>query len=780
MHSLTLIVLIALAPPQERNPRPPAVVPVPLADVSIADEFWSPRIKATREQTLPHSFKMCEETGRLRNFDKAAGRLAGAHEGYFFNDSDVYKLLEATAYALTIERDRELERLLDETIARIAAAQRPDGYLNTYFALTPQEERWTNLKVRHELYCAGHLLEAGVAHFQATGKRTLLDVATRFADHLDQVFGPGKRADVCGHEEIELALLKLAGVTGEARYFRLAEFFLDQRGRADRGPLYGEYCQDHRPIREQREAVGHAVRAMYLYSAMTDVTAITGATGYREALDALWPDVVEKKMYVTGGIGSSAQNEGFTPAYDLPNDSAYAETCAGIGLVFWAERMNRLHRDARYADILERALYNGVLAGVALDGRSFFYENPLGSRGTHHREPWYACACCPPNLARVLLSLGGRVYARTDDAVYVNLFVGSRAQIRLADTTVEIAQTTRYPWDGRVRITVQPAAVRSFDLYVRIPGWCATATIQVNGEAIAEPSVGRGYCRLRRAWQAGDVVELDLPMPVRRIAADARVTADRGRVALQRGPLVYCIEAADNGDRVRQLALPRESPLTFEHRPELLGGVTVLHGNALVAQREGGPAQTGGPYPAAPAAERIEFTAIPYYAWDNRAPGAMVVWLPESLTLADPAPAPGITPSASHCYSSDTVAALHDRLEPVNSSDQAIPRFTWWDHRGTSEWVRYDFTGVQHLASCDVYWFDDAGRGGGCRPPAAWKLLYLKDDAWEEVANASGYPALPDRFNRVTFAPVETKGLKLEVQLQPEMSGGILEWKVGQ
>ena len=749
---------------------------VPLTDVRIDDAFWAPRQKVTREKTLPHNLKMCEETGRIDNFVKAAGRMEGKFEGYFFNDSDVYKALEGAAYALMLERDPELERYVDEVIAKIAAAQEPDGYLNTYFALTDSEERWSNLRVRHELYCAGHLIEAAVAHHQATGQRTLLDVAVKFADLIDTLFGPDKRHDIPGHEEMELALVKLARLTGEERYNKLAEFFIEQRGRAEQRELYGDYCQDHLPVREQNEIVGHAVRAMYLYSGVADVAALMGDQGYIDAMDRIWNDVVRRKIYITGGIGPSAHNEGFTVPYDLPNDTAYAETCASIGMILWNHRLNLLHADARYADALERVLYNGFLSGVSLDGEKFFYTNPLGSTGNHHRRGWYNCACCPPNVLRLLLSLGGYVYAYCEDAVYVNLYVGGSGTVSLKGKQVTLRQDTRYPWDGKVRLAVDPTKDAAFTMCLRIPDWCEEARIAVNGRAIDRPDMQRGYARIQREWKRGDVIELDLPMPIRRIAANPRVKENVGKVALQRGPIVYCLEGVDNGGRVRHLTLPRNAELHAEHRPDLLGRVTVIRGTALATGNEGWDDEL---YRHAAAAESAEFVAIPYYAWDNRAAGEMVVWLPESPLLLEPPPVRWVTASASHCWQADTLLALHDRQEPESSNDHGIPRFTWWPRRGSQEWVQYDFDRARRVSSVEVYWFDDEAAGGGCRVPASWKLFYREGENWREVQGAANYRTELDQFNRVSFTPVETTGLKIEVQLQEEYSGGILEWRVG-
>ncbi|MCP4250395.1 MAG: glycoside hydrolase family 127 protein, partial [bacterium] len=489
---------------------------------------------------------------------------------------------------------------------------------------------------------------------------------------------------------------------------------------------------------------------------------------------------VQAKMSSTGGIGPASRNEGFTDAHDLPNDTAYAETCASIGMVLWAHRLNLLHADARYVDVLERVLCNGLLSGVSLNGEGFFYTNPLASRGKHHRRSWYKCACCPPNIARIMLSLGGYVYARTDRAVFVNLYMGSRAKINLAGTTVSLTQQTRYPWDGQVKLTVEPASAAAFELFLRLPAWCDAPRIRVGGEAVTKLEVHAGYVRLRRTWQSGDVVELDLPMPVERIEAHPRVAADTGRVALQRGPIVYCLEAADNSMPVRRLSLPREARLTTEDRPGLLGGVTVITGTALAAGAREWRDWEGALYHPATAVRPVAFVAIPYYAWDNREPGEMVVWLPETLTLVEPPPVAGIVPSASHCFERDTVAALHDRLEPRSSADQTIPRFTWWNRRGSREWVQYDFDQPRRVSGCRVYWFDDRRSGGHCRVPASWKLLYRDGNDWREIPDPSAYGIELDEYNTATFTPVETTALRIEVELQPDFSGGILEWKASE
>ncbi|UCG16223.1 MAG: glycoside hydrolase family 127 protein [Phycisphaerales bacterium] len=753
------------------------LTPVPFTDVRIVDEFWAPRIKANAEKTIPHNFKMCEETGRIANLAKAAGQMEGDYQGYRFNDSDVFKLLEGACYVLAGEHDPALDRQVDALIATIAAAQQKDGYLNSYFTVAKPEQRWTDLRSAHELYSGGHLIEAAVAHHQVTGKRTLLDVACRLADHFDSVFGPDKRRDIPGHEEVELALVKLYRATGEERYLDLARFFIDERGNARGRKLYGEYCQDHVPVREQSEIVGHAVRAMYLYCGMADVEDLTGDAGYVAALQRIWQDVVQRKMYVTGGIGPSWHNEGFTVAYDLPNDTAYSESCASIGMVLWNHRLNLLHADARYVDVLERTLYNALPAGVSLEGDKFFYTNPLASQGGHHRKPWYSCACCPPNFARILPTVGGYAYACDGDGVFVNLYVAGQAKLTVKDTPVTITQQTRYPWEPTVRLTLRPVKPTTFDVRLRIPGWCDGGSVKVNGKGIDKLDVRNGYARVRREWKDGDTLDLTLPMPIRRIEAHPRVLADAGRVALQRGPIVYCLEAVDNKAPVRRLALPPDAKLRAEHRAGLLGGITVIKGTALAVERDDWGRKL---YRPAAEAKSVEFTAVPYCVWDNREPGEMVVWLPESPMLVSPRPERGITVSASHVSRPEKLTALYDRIEPAYPGDTSVPHFDWWDHKGSEEWVQYDFDAPRRVDGVEIHWFDDERIGGRCRTPESWKLLFRDGEQWREVTGASGYGTRADQINRVTFDPVETRALRVEVKLREGVSGGILEWVVGE
>ncbi len=595
------------------------IEPVDFSKVLIEDGFWAPRLDLHKTATIPICIDQIEkETGRMRNFEKAAAG-EGEHEGYFFDDSDVYKALEGLAYSLIQHPDPELEAKCDEWISKIAGAQQPDGYINTFFTLPCPIERWTDMD-KHELYCTGHMIEAAIAYYHATGKRTLLDVAQRMVDHAMTIMGPGKRDWVPGHEEIELALVKLYRETGEKKYLRFADWLLGERGHGY--GVYGDplepvddgtrlYYQDNVPVREITDIVGHAVRAMYLYCGMADVASFTGDDGYDAALDRVWDDVVLRNMYVTGGIGSSYANEGVTEDYDLPNLEAYCETCASIGMVLWNSRMNRMTGDAKYADVMERSLYNAALAGVSLSGDRFFYVNPLESKGNHHRRAWFGCACCPSNICRFLPSLGGYIYGVQGDKVYTNLYIGSTASFKAAGRELTLKQETAYPWDGTVKMTV--CSDSRAELLLRIPGWCGNWSLTVNGELVEEGSSDTEqiytesfgdafYLSAGRGWKAGDEIVLTLDMPVRMDAADPNVKADVGKRTVCRGPLVYCLEAADNPGGIDGFTLSKGTTFTDVWQPDLLGGV------ATITSSDGA-------------------VFIPYYAWDNRTPGRMKVWV---------------------------------------------------------------------------------------------------------------------------------------------------------
>ena len=501
-HAVSTCLVVALlivhaARLQADEPEHRKLSAVPFTEVKVQDDFWAPRIKTNRDVSLPHNFKWCEDTGRFSNFAKAAGQMEGKFEGIYFNDSDVYKVLEGASYSLADHPDPVLNKMTDDVISKIAAAQHENGYLNTYFTLVEPDKKWTDFRVRHELYCAGHLFEAAVAHHRATGKTTLLDVATKFADRIDELFGPHGRHEVPGHEEIELALVKLAQETGEKRYMDLAEFFLDIRGdESKREKIFGDYCQDHQPVRQQAEIVGHAVRAMYLYAGVADMAAHTGDDGYIEAMDRLWQDVVKRKMYITGGIGARHSGESFGDPFELPSDSAYCETCAAIGLALWSHRLNLIDGNGHYADVLERVLYNGILSGIGMDGKHFFYVNPLASGGGHHRQPFFPCACCPTNVVRFVPSIPGYVYAQGKRGIFVNLYVAGTGKIvYAAGTPITLTQETRYPFDGKVRLTLDKPKEKKgwFQLNLRIPEWCDGAKVSLNGKPIDPVRIVNGY-----------------------------------------------------------------------------------------------------------------------------------------------------------------------------------------------------------------------------------------------------------------------------------------------
>jgi len=679
LFPIVLAVLLALpgcrgksaAPAAPATPAAPAasasldypIHPVPFTHVQLEDAFWAPRLETNRTVSVPYALRMNEETGRVDNFRKAARLMTGPHKGRRFNDSDVYKAMEAAAYTLRLHPDASLEKTLDDLIALIAQAQEPDGYLFTTRTNDPAHpapgagpERWSNLRVSHELYNVGHMYEAAVAHFQATGKRTFLDIAEKNAALLLRTFGsgPGRRRGFPGHQEIEIGLAKLYRATGNRAYLDLAKFFLDERGRYFGGEKHApddpfavydsdEYMQNHKPVVEQDEAVGHAVRAMYMYSGMADVAALGGFPEYVTAIDRLWLNVAGKKQYLTGGVGARSGSEAFGAAYELPNAEAYTETCAAIGNALWNYRLFLLHGESKYMDVFERVLYNGLLSGVSLSGDRFFYQNPLESAGGYGRSPWFEVACCPPNMTRFLPSLPGYVYATKDDVVFVNLYIAGTGKIPIPGRPVILTQETRYPWDGHITLIFSLEASGPFELALRIPGWARgeamptdlyrfidsddeAPVLQINGEAVPL-EVRDGYARIRRDWKDCDTVELTLPMPVRRVIANEAVAEDRGRAALQRGPIVYAAEGVDNGDRVFDLVLPDAASLSPEFRSGLLNGVMIVSGTAVALTKgaAGKTVETAHP-----------FLAVPYYAWANRGPGQMLVWLPRTAAAVRP------------------------------------------------------------------------------------------------------------------------------------------------
>jgi len=615
------------------------VQPVPFTAVKVSDRFWAPRIRKNHEVTIPIAIEHCYKTGRVDNFLIAAKLKPGKFlTEYPFDDSDVFKIIEGASYSLQTFPDPKLEAQIDTLIEYIGKAQEPDGYLYTARTIDPEhlhpwigKNRWEkDPELSHELYNLGHLYEAAVAHYLATGKKTLLDIAIKSADLVARDFGPGKLAYYPGHQVIEMGLVKMYRVTGKQEYLNLARYFLDIRQNGQ------EYNQAHKPVLEQTEAVGHAVRATYMYSGMADVAALRGAPAYFLALTRIWNDLMQSKIYLTGGIGATAGNEGFSAPYDLPNLTAYNETCASIGEIFWNHRLFLLEGDSKYFDVLERILYNGMISGVSLSGDRFFYPNPLESTGQYQRSAWFGCACCPSNVCRFIPSIPGYMYAIAGERLYVNLFIQSAAKFRLLGEDLELAQQTDYPWKGEVQLTVNPVRNERIELALRIPGWARNEAIpgglysfankndekiglQVNGKPVAI-RMERGYALLNRKWKKGDIVTLSLPLPVRRVLANEKVAADRGQTAIQRGPLVYCAEWPDYQDgRVLNLFLEENVPLASSFRSDLLDGVEILTGEAKAMKpaADGRMEAVGAP-----------LVLIPYYAWANRGPGEMQVWLP--------------------------------------------------------------------------------------------------------------------------------------------------------
>jgi hypothetical protein len=634
---------------------------IPLQQVEIKSGLWGERQATNRDRTLPAIHHQMKTTGRLD-----AWRLnwkPGETKPHIFWDSDAGKWIEAVGYSLATHPNPEYEKQVDEVVELIEKAQQSDGYLNIFFTAVEPQNRWKNLRDWHELYDAGHLMEGAVAYYNATGKRKLLDVMARYADHIDARFGPrdGQKRGYCGHPEVELALVKLYHATGEQRYLHLSKYFIDERGRE---PHYFDiearergddprnfwaktyhYCQAHVPVREQTKATGHSVRAGYLYSGMADIAAETGDTELLAICRSIWDDLTQHQMYITGGLGPAHANEGFTFAYDLPNETAYAETCASIALVFWAQRMFLADPDSRYVDVMERALYNGVLSGVSYEGRHFFYANPLASypyinpyerfSGIHtdhhyHRSEWFQCACCPPNLARMVASVGSYFYAISADTLYVNLYNPNRTQFEIAGSKVQIEEHTHYPWDNDIQFLLQLDHPAQFDLALRIPNWCSDFKLSVNGVPVSAALTG-GYAHITRKWATGDEISLSLAMPVERVVAHPHIRQNAGNIALQRGPVVYCLEETDNGPHLANVVLPRDSRMASAIDNSLFGGVGVISGNAVRIEPTNWSNDLYKPETAVQYAQSaLTFKAIPYNFWANREPGEMRVWLREA------------------------------------------------------------------------------------------------------------------------------------------------------
>ena len=724
------------------------VKPVPLTQVDIHDDFWAPRIEVNRNVSIWHCFKKMEE----------------------FEDFGAPKLIEAAAYMLVKRSDPKLEEYADRVVDRLVTQLTP--------RLADPEKA---------VRVSGHFLEGAVADYALTGKRKMLDAALEDGKVIDANFGPGKRDYISEHEGQKIGLLELYRQTGDDKYLKLTKFFMDGRGK-DNYPRTGEYAldrtyaQDHEPVVKQDKAVGHCVRAMFLYIPLTDLAALTGRLEYQEAADKIWEDLVHHKLYLTGSIGSIRFHEQFGSAYELPNLSAWNETCASYGNIVWNQRMFQLHQDAKYIDVLERVLYNGFAGGVSLKGDRFFYQNPLRSFGNYERFEWIDVPCCPPNVVRLIASLGSYIYAQSSDSVYVNLFVGSNAKVSLpGGNTVAIQQETRYPWDGGVNISLNPERTETFSMLVRIPGWAQNEvvpgdlyeyadkfdekpTLNVNGKSV-ELKVERGYARIERKWAKGDKIQLHLPMPVRRVKANAQVHEDRDMVALQRGPLVYCAEWPDNNGHALSLIVPENAQFESQWRPQLLNGVQVVTGNVEALQREDNSSELKQ--------QPHQLVAIPYHAWSNRGPGEMAVWMsntPRKAWVASlpPEPIHAVRSSGGvqkvwtgYNDQNDDIRALYDGKDPLSSADESYLYFRMRPEPGTAAWIEYEFKSLVKVSSAQVYWFDDRRF---CRLPTSWRVLYKDGNDWKPVANVEPYVVAKDKFNAVSFSPVTTVAMRLEVE----------------
>jgi len=777
------------------------ISPVPFTSVKVTPgTFWGQRLEASRKVTIPLAFSKCEETGRYTNFSNAAQHLKDPSKvfkvgGLAFDDTDPYKTIEGASYILQTYPDKKLVAYIDSVLDVIASAQEPDGYLYTSRTQNPKEphewagdKRWSKEEdLSHELYNLGHMVEGAIAHYQATGSRKFLDIAIRYADVVCKEVGPnpGQACVVPGHQIAEMALAKLYLVTGNKKYLDEAKFFLDYRGKTT---IVHEYSQAHKPVIEQDEAVGHAVRAAYMYAGMADVAALTGDKDYIKAVDAIWDNIVNKKLYITGGIGATSNGEAFGKNYELPNMSAYCETCAAIGNVYVNYRLFLLHGDSKYYDVLERTLYNGLISGVSLDGGGFFYPNPLESMGQHQRQPWFGCACCPSNICRFIPSLPGYVYAVKDDNVYVNLFLSNKSTLNVKGKKVSLSQTTEYPWNGDITVTVDKNAAGLFAMKIRIPGWVKNQVvpsnlyqytdgkrlnyqISVNGQSANGKLTDDGYFTVTRKWKKGDRVQLHFDMEPRTVRANNKVAADRGMITVERGPLVYCAEHPDNPFDIMG-ALMNQNP-------------TFALGKSEIA---GTPVQT-----LTTAVQTLDFnkqgklvasdqtlTLIPYYAWCHRGSGKMRVWLPQDLNATNPTQ-PATLASESKVGSSSRVPALssiNDRLVPKDENDRSVPYTHWWPKKDCTEWLSYEFLKEATVQSATVYWYDD-GPWGGCRVPQSWRILYQDAQGqWQPVSGADHYPTDKGAACTVNFNPVKTKALRLEVVLPKDNATGLFEWIV--
>ena len=806
--ALAALTLLPAAAEKKQPANGYPISPVPFTSVKVTPgTFWGQRLEASRKVTIPLAFSKCESEGRYKNFENAAAHLKDPSKvfkvngvGYSFDDTDPYKTLEGAAYILQTYPDKQLEAYCDSVIDIIASAQEPDGYLYTARTQNPADphhwagdRRWVKEEdLSHELYNLGHMVEGAVAYWQATGKRKFLDIACRYADVACKEVGPGpgQMCVVPGHQIAEMAMARLYLATGEKRYLDFAKFLLDYRGKTT---IVHDYSQAHKPVVEQDEAVGHAVRAAYMYAGMADVAALTSDEDYVKAIDRIWDNIVSKKLYITGGIGATASGEAFGKNYQLPNMSAYCETCAAIGNVYVNYRLFLLHGESKYYDVLERTLYNGLISGVSLEGNGFFYPNPLESMGQHQRQAWFGCACCPSNICRFIPSLPGYIYAVKDKDVYVNLFLSNKSDLTVAGKKVALSQQTNYPWDGDIAITVDKNSAGEFAMKIRIPGWVKnqvvpsnlyqytdnkrlSASCSVNGDIVAVDPTADGYLTITRKWKKGDQVQIHFDMEPRTVRANNKVEADRGMISVERGPLVYCAEHPDNQFDVFS-ALVNQEPV-FKVKSEQL---KVNSGESYPVVTLTTDAQTllFNKQGKLQATDQM-LTLIPYYAWCHRGSGKMRVWLPQDLKATNPSQ-PATLASESKVTTSSQIPALssiNDRLVPKDENDRSVPYTHWWPKNGTTEWIAYELPQESTVQSSTVYWYDD-GPWGGCRVPQSWRILFLDAQGqWQPVSGADGYPTDKGAACTVNFDPVKTKALRLEVVLPKDNSAGLFEWIV--
>ncbi len=795
------------APKQKQQAHGYPISPVPFTAVKVTPgTFWGQRLEASRKVTIPLAFSKCEETGRYTNFSNAAEHLKDPSKvfkvgGLSFDDTDPYKTIEGASYILQTYPDKKLVQYIDSVLDVIASAQEPDGYLYTSRTQNPKEphewagdKRWSKEEdLSHELYNLGHMVEGAIAHYQATGSRKFLDIAIRYADCVCREVGPnpGQACVVPGHQIAEMALAKLYLVTGDKKYLDEAKFFLDYRGKTT---IVHDYSQAHKPVVEQDEAVGHAVRAAYMYAGMADVAALTGDKDYIKAIDAIWDNIVTKKLYITGGIGATSNGEAFGKNYELPNMSAYCETCAAIGNVYVNYRLFLLHGDSKYYDVLERTLYNGLISGVSLEGNGFFYPNPLESMGQHQRQPWFGCACCPSNICRFIPSLPGYIYAVKDKNVYVNLFLSNKSNLSVAGKKVALSQTTEYPWNGDITIHVDQNAAGQFAMKIRIPGWVKNQvvpsnlyqytdgkrlgySVKVNGQEYPltsnhSPLTPDGYFTINRKWKKGDKVEIHFDMEARTVRANNKVEADRGMVSIERGPIVYCAEHPDNSFDIMG-ALINQTPQFTLGKSEIAGTpVQTLTTSAQTLNfNKQGKLET----------QDQTLTLIPYYAWCHRGSGKMRVWLPQDLNATNPSQPETLASQSKVSSSSErmpALSAINDRLVPKDENDRSVPYTHWWPKKDCTEWLGYEFPQEATVQSATVYWYDD-GPWGGCRVPQSWRILYQDQQGqWQPVSGADAYPTDKGSACTVNFDPVKTKAVRLEVTLPADNAAGLFEWSL--